>query len=148
MNQNLIESLDANNIDNFHLSEDESKVMMTLKDGSEMELTMKDGFDIIRFYDLMKKIAGQEMHITCYTSAKGFLNVANHAMLLNGIRTICMEAGNDADPEDIHSIMLDGFRPRNLVQEAKQTGKMKEAVLEALGKLNELNGKVGEIYAD
>ena len=148
MNRNLIKSLDTNNIDHFHLSEDASKVFMTLKDGSEVELTMNDGFDILAFYDLLKRIAGTDFLKTCYTSAEGFLNAANHAMLLKDIRRICKETGSDADPEDIHSIMLDGFRPRNLVLEGKQTGSMEEAVLEALEKYKALDGKVGGIYAD
>ncbi len=148
MNRNLIKSLDTNSIDHFHLSEDASTLIMTLNDESEVELTMKDGFDIIAFYELLKRISGTDFLKTCFTSAEGFLNAANHAMILKDIRKICKETGAEVEPADIPSIMLDGFRNRNLVHEAKQSGDLKKSVCEALERFKKLGGKVGEIYED
>lgn len=143
-----IESLNTNNIDSFRLSDDETKVIMTMKDGSAMDFTFRSGFDIFWFYDLLDKIAGKQLHRTVFTSAKGFLNQAEHAMLLKDIRSICKAAGSNADPEDIHSIMLDGLHHRNLVSEAKKSGTLEQKVHIALNKFSELNGKVGVIYAN
>ena len=148
MNKNLIESLDTNTIECFRLLDDKTKVIMTLKDGSEVELFFKNGFDIIRFYDLLNRIAGKNFAKTIHTTAEGFFCEAQHAMMLKGIRSILQAKGEDVDPEDIHSIMLDGFKGRNLVTEAKDTGDMEQAVLTALDRYKELGGKVGAVYDD
>lgn len=143
-----IEFLNTNDIDGFRMSDDETKVIMTMKDASEIEFSFINGFDIFWFYDLLDRIAGKQLHRTVYTSTSGFLKEAEHAMLLKNIRSICKAAGVHADPEDIHSIMLDGFHHRNLVSEAKKSGTLEQKVHTALNKFNELNGKVGVIYAN
>lgn len=144
----FIENLNPNNIDSFKVSEDKLKVVMTMNDGEEIEFPVKTKLGNYVFYTVLEKIKGEESIKPVLTNVNTYITIANNTMTVNDIRNILLEVGSDANPNDVKSIMLDGFKHANLFTFAEQENNLKKYVLIALELLNNLNGDVNVIYTN
>lgn len=144
----FIEILNPNDIDSFKVSDDQLKVVMTMKDGEKVEFPIKTGFGNYEFYILIEKITGEKSIKSIFPDAESYIAIADNAMTTNEIRNILLEVGSDANPNDIKDIMIDGFKHTNLFTLAEQESNLKKYVLIALKLLNELDGDVNKIYAE
>lgn len=144
----FIENLNPNDIDSFKVSDDRLKVVLTMKDGEEIEFPIKTGFGNYEFYILIEKITGEESIKPVFADVNGYISIANNAMTTNNIRNILLEVGSEANPNDIRYIMIDGFKHTNLFTLAEHENNLKKYVLIALELLNELDGDVNKIYAE
>lgn len=143
----IVDNVKLDDIKTFTQADD--AVVMALKDGQEVRFeVMKDACDRFDFYDMIRKIkvTKQEQPMSHFTDVLGYVNQGLHHLKLNEIKHITDEAGVDVDPSEIKSIMLDGFRGRNLVTEAEQERNLKKYVLIALDKHLEQIGKGGAMH--
>ena len=143
----IIENVKLDDIKTF--TEADDAVVMVLKDGQEVRFeVMKDAFDRFYFYNMINEIKAtkQEQPMSHFVLVFGFVDTGLYHLKLNEIKHITDEAGVDVDPSEINSIMLDGFRGRNLVTEAEQEGNLKKYVLIALDKHLEQIGKGGAVH--
>lgn len=143
----IVDNVKLDDIKTFTQADD--AVMMVLKDGQEVRFeVMKNSADIHSFNSMIEdiKVTRREEPKSLYTNILGYVNKGLHHLKLNEIKHITDEAGVDVDPSEIKSIMLDGFRGRNLVTEAEQEGNLKKYVLIALDKHLEQIGKGGAVH--
>lgn len=144
---NIIDNVKLDDIKTF--TEADDAVVMVLKDGQEVRFeVMKDAFDRFYFYDMIDriKVTEQEQPMSNFVLVFGFVDTGLYHLKLNEIKHITDEAGVDVDPSKINSIMLDGFKGRNLFTEAEQEGNLKKYVLIALDKHLEQIGKGGAVH--
>lgn len=144
---NIIDNVKLDDIKTFTQADD--AVVMVLKDGQEVRFeVMKDAFDRFYFCNMINEIRAtkQEQSMLHFTDVLGFVNIGLNHLKLNEIKHITDEAGVDVDPSEIKSIMLDGFKGRNLFTEAEQEGNLKKYVLLALDKHLEQIGKGGVVH--
>ena len=115
---------------------DDKLVMMTETKNVYFEV-MTSGQDVCYFYDLLDELTGEEHKRTVYTIIDGFERAGNHAVMIRDIKSIIKEVGAKADANEVFSMMLDGFKGKNLVKMADQEHDLKKYVLIALERMCE-----------
>lgn len=113
----------------------ESLVMMVNESKDVCFEVMKSGFDVYEFYSLLDAITGDEHPKTVYNIIDGYVNAGNHALMFYNISKIIKEAKADVTSHEVYSMMLDGFKGKNLVNMAEQEHNLKKYVLMALERM-------------
>lgn len=112
----------------------ENLVMMTEHGDVRFEV-MTSGMDIFMFYDLLEDITGEEHERTIFINADGYEAAGNHGLTIRNIKNIIKEVSAKADAHEVFSMMLDGFKGKNLVKMADQEQNLKKYVLMALERM-------------
>lgn len=144
----FVETFNSNDVESFKASDDRQKVVLTLKNGEEIEFPIKNGFGVFWFYELIEKLSGEKTIKPVFTDVNGYVAMANRMMTNIYIKNILTSVDSNVSPKDISYIMLDGFKHTNLLTLAEKENDLKKYVIIALKLLDELNGDADAIYAD